>query len=365
MSIRGSVDSLTPGGAVGWAFDGRAGEQLVLQALCGGRIIGEATADRFRHDLAEAGLGDGHCGFELPFYEKLDPALLPFVALKPRGGDVELPRYAAAGFADFFRSLHARHPAAGRHRSVFGGLWTDRTDARRLLGGRIAAGTAPADLAGTLGTLIEGGYAVLRNALPPAGEVARAHLTASAPAQPILAEGEGRAALAALADLLFQEATLRPLRATLDDQPVCTRIVPARGIEHGFQQPSTAEALPSPAECLLLVAAIGGEVTLDIVRDSHALPEFTADGRSRWTANSAEAPLDLALAQGLSIEQVELSPADIAIVGPGTLHRLRVEGEATALRAWVLPRRVTPARFLGGTAGTFSLRHPTGAMLAA
>jgi hypothetical protein len=248
---------------------------------------------------------------------------------------------------------------------VFGGLWIDRTDARRLLGGRIAAGTAPADLAGTLGTLIEGGYAVLRNVLPAADEAARTHLAASAPAQPILAEGEGRAALAALADLLFRDATLRPLRAVLDDQPVCTRIVPARGVEHGFQQASTAEALSSPAECLLLVAATGGDVVLDIVRDSHTLPEFTADGRSRWLAGTAEATLDLAIEQGLPVEQVELSPSDIAIVGPGTLHRLRAEGGATGLRAWVLPRRVTPARFLAGKSGTFSLRHPTGAMLAA
>jgi hypothetical protein len=206
---------------------------------------------------------------------------------------------------------------------------------------------------------------VLRNALPPAGDAARRHLAASAASQPIAAEGEGRATLAALADLLFRDATLRPLRTVLDDQPVCTRVVPARGIEHAFQQPSTAEALPSPAECLLLVVATGGDVTLDIVRDSHALPEFTADGRSRWVTPSDEAALDLAVGQGLSIEQVELAPADLAIVGPGTLHRLRLEGEATALRAWVLPRRVTPARFLAGRAGTFSLRHPTGAMLAA
>lgn len=364
MSIRGSVDSLTPEGAVGWAFDGRTAERLVVQALCGGRIIGEATADAYRHDLAEAGLGDGSCGFEIAFYDRLDPALLPFVSIRPRGGDVELPRYAAAGFADFFRSLHARHPAAGRHRSVFGGLWTDRTDARQLLAGRIAAGTAPAELAAPLGALIATGHVVLRNALAPAG-LPEAALARCEPGEPIGAEGEGRVALAALADLLFRDVALRPLRAVLDDQPLCTRIVPLRGVESGFLQASAAEALPSPAECLLLVAVAGGIATLDIVRDSHALPEFTADGRSRWTVASADAALDLALGQGLSIEQVDLSPADLVIVGPGTLHRLRTEGEATALRAWILPRRVTPARFLAGRSGTFSLRHPTGAMLAA
>lgn len=366
MSIRGSVDSLTPEGAVGWAFDGRIGEQIVVQALLGGRILGEAVADRFRHDLAQAGLGDGACGFELAFYERLDPALLPFVSLRPRGGDVELPRYAATGFAEFFRSLHARHPAAGRHRSVFGGLWTDRTDARHLLRGRISAGTAPADLAATLEALIETGHAVLRHALPQEHlRKASEALAAQSPGQPIGAEGEGRAALGALAELLFRDAVLRPLRAVLDDQPACTRVVPMCGVEHDFRQPSTADALSSPAECLLLVATTGGDAVLDIVRDSHALPEFTADGRSRWIMPAEEAMLDPALAQGLSLEAVELAPGDVAIVGPGTLHRLRTEDEALALRAWVLPRRVTPARFLAGRAGTFSLRHPTGAMLAA
>ncbi|WP_270934833.1 hypothetical protein [Falsiroseomonas oryzae] len=366
MSIRGSIDSLTPEGAVGWAFDGRDGEQLVVQALCGGRIIGEAVADRHRHDLAEAGFGDGCCGFEIGFYEPVDPALLPFVSVRPRGGDVEFPRYAATGFADFFRSLHARHPAAGRHRSVFGGLWTDRTDARRLLAGRIAAGSVPAELAASLGALIEGGHVVLRNVLPTGGLTQAEHdaLARYEPGQPITAEGEGRATLAVLAELLFRDATVRPLRAALDDNPVCTRVVPLRGIERGFRQGSTAEELPSPAECLVMVAAAGGEVALDIVRDSHALPEFTPDGRSRWLA-APDAALELAVEQGLSLDHVELSPTDVAIVGPGTLHRLRAEGGATALRAWVLPRRVTPSRFLVGNAGTFALRHPTGAMLAA
>ncbi|MGG5811726.1 hypothetical protein [Falsiroseomonas sp. CW058] len=366
MSIRGSVDSLTTEGAQGWAFDGRDGEQLALQALYDGRIIGEAVADRHRHDLAEAGFGDGHCGFEIRFYEPIDAALLPFVSIRPRGGDVELPRFAATGYADFFRSLHARHPSAGRSRSVLGGLWTDRTDARQLLAGRIAAGTAPADLAAPLGALIEDGHAVLRNALAPAGlgEAERALLAAGVPGEPIGADDASAAARAALAELLFRDVTLRPLRAALDDQPCCTRIVPLRGLADAFGQASTAEALPSPAECLALVAVAGGDAVLDVVRDSHRLPEFTSEGRSRWIAPSP-ATLDMALAQGLSVDQVALTPADLVILGPGTLHRLRVVAGAVGLRAWVLPRRVTPARFLTGHAAALPLRHPTGAMLAA
>ncbi|HZF75572.1 MAG TPA: hypothetical protein VE033_07045 [Acetobacteraceae bacterium] len=366
MSIRGSVDQITTEGATGWAFP-EAGGQLTVQAIYDGRIIGETLADQHRHDLAEAGFGDGRCGFQIAFYEEVDPSLLPFVSIRPRGGDVELPRYAMTGFADFFRSIHARHPGAGRHRSVLGGLWIDRTDARAMLAGRVATGSTAGDLAAALGMLIADGYVVLRNALAANGLSGRGEelVARLQHGQAVAPEGEGRDALEAIAELVFRDIVLRPVRAALDDQPVCTRIVPVRGAEHGFMQPSTAEALPSPAECLVLVAAIGGGLTLDVVRGSHALPEFTGEGRSRWTQAGIGAAQELALAGGLSVEQSEIGSGDIAILGAGTLHRIRAAEGTTGLRAWVLPRRVTPTRFLTGEAGTFSLRHATGAMLAA
>jgi hypothetical protein len=365
VSIRGSVDSITVEGAQGWAFDTATGQPLTVQALYDGRIIGEVVADRHRHDLAEAGFGDGLCGFDLSFYERIDPSVLPFVSIRPAGGDLEFPRYAATGYADFFRVLHARHPGAGRSRSVFGGLWTDRTDARQLLAGRVAAGTAPADLAAPLGALIDNGHLVLRGALALAGldEAVREAIARQEPGRPIPAAE--REVLAALAELIFRDAALRPLRATLDDQPICTRVVPTRDIEPAFTQASAAESLPSPAECLAVVATAGGEAVLDVIRGSHTLPEFTSEGRSRWLGAPSDAVMHLAQAGGLSVESIELTPSDLVIVGPGTLHRLRAAPGATALRAWVLPRRVTPTRFLSGSAGLFSLRHPTGAMLAA
>jgi len=301
----------------------------------------------------------------MTFYEAVDPALLPFVSIRPRGGDVELPRYAMTGFGDFFRAVHARHPGAGRNRSVFGGLWTDRTDAAALLAGRVAAGTVPADAAPVVSALVAQGYAVLPKALAGLPEAEREAIAQFEAGRAIAAEGAGRAVLEALAALLFREPVLRPLRAILDDLPACTRVVPAQGVEPGFLQPSTAEALPSPAECLVLATPIGGALTLDVVRGSHALPEFTADGRSRWIHAGIGAAQELALSQGLSVEQAEVMPGDLAIIGPGTLHRLRVAEGAAALRAWILPRRVTPTRFLTGEGGTFSLRHATGAVLAA
>jgi hypothetical protein len=169
VSFRGSVDRLAAEGVSGWIYDTVAGRSVVVQALLHGRIIGEAIADIHRADLAAAGLGDGRCGFELAFFEPVDPTALPFIEIKPQGGDVELPRTNVNSFGDYFRTLFSRHPGAGRQRSVFGGLWTDRSDAQRLLQGRIASGATPAELVNTLRAFIGEGYVVLKSALAPVG----------------------------------------------------------------------------------------------------------------------------------------------------------------------------------------------------
>jgi hypothetical protein len=136
----------------------------------------------------------------------------------------------------------------------------------------------------------------------------------------------------------------------------------ARGTT-GFTQPSTAEPLPSPAECLALVAGIGeGQVLLDIVRGSHALPEFTPAGESRWLAG-VPATLALAESAGASIETLALGATDLAVIGPGTVYRLRVPEGMTGLVALATPNRQTPLRFLRGEGGAVTLRHASGATL--
>lgn len=362
MTIRGSIDGVSPESAFGWAFPG-TGKPLLVQALLDGRILGESVADQYRHDLAEAGLGDGHCGFTIAFYEPIDPALLPFVTVKPAGGDVELPRTNLSGFVEFFRAIHARHPGAGRARSVLGGLWIDRTDAAALLAGRIASGATPSELENALSTLIGRGYVVIRGALPAGGlPAADEALPADRALDPRAGESE-RSFLESLAELLFRDTALRLLRAALDDNPVCFRAALARVPEASFTQPSAAEALPSPAECMALVA---GPAMLDIVRGSHALPEFTADGRSRFLPGGPAAALELAVLHGASVETVEVGLRDLVLVAPGTLHRLRPEEGMSALRASIAPRRVTPVRVLAEPErAPFVLRHPSGAALAA
>jgi len=369
MSLRGSVDSLGAEGASGWIFDGEKGSPLVVQAMLDGRVIGEAPAELPRPDLASAGLGDGRCGFQIAFYDAVDASLLPFVAVRPHGGDVELPRTNLTGFGEYFRALHARFPGAGRHRSVFGGLWTDRTDAARLLAGRVAAGATPADLAGVLRALISDGYVVMKSALAPTGlaaaEAALAEsLDAGRPLDPRSEHG-ARKLLEALPALVFRDVALRALRAILDDNPVVYRAALSRGSSGPFVQPSTVEALPSPAECVAVVACAGEEpAVVDLVRASHALPEFTGDGRSRWLVAGSGAGVELAASHALSVEHVDVGPLDLVLVGPGTLHRVRAPSGSTAVTAFCAPSRLSPLRFLSGEAGTFTVRHHSGALLA-
>ncbi|TPG40274.1 hypothetical protein EAH89_28970 [Roseomonas nepalensis] len=382
MTIRGSVDSLTADGAAGWAFGiGFApGRFLVLQALLDGRVIGETTADQPRHDLAAAGLGDGRCGFTMAFYDApVDQQLLPFISIRPRGGDVELPRTSLTGVGEYFGTIHARFPAAGRQRCVFGGLWTDRTDAARLLAGRVEVGATPPGVRGALQRIIGSGHAVLRDVVLPVDAeqdvLSRPDASLSGVVDPA-SGAAGRRFLAGVPELLFQPASLSLLKAMMDDTPVVHRVVLSHGEETGtpFMQPSAAERLPSPAESVLVVACLptgtGSSLQVEIIAGSHEFPEFTADGRSRWLpsppAGQTPPAIEIARRCDASIRMIEIGPQDLLILGPGTVYRLRPAGDQTsALQAWCIPSRISPSRVLEQPdAQTFVVRHPSGALLA-
>ena len=367
MSMQGSVDQITPQGAVGWIFSPQAEEAILVQARLQGRIIGEARAERLRPDLAAAGLGDGHHGFEIIFVDEVAPALLPGVTVHPSGGNVVLPRTNLTGLQDFLGAVTARFPAAGRNRSVHGGLWADRTDAARLLRGRIAAGATPAALLDPLRNFIEDGVAILAEG-PAASGLATLLLTPASDLprdRPLNPTGDpaAREVLEALPDLLFQPGPLGLLRALLDDNPVVSRVVLTQGEDDRFDQPSTAEDLPSPAECVLAMVPLGDGAgcTLDVVRGSHALPEFNAAGQSRWTTPGAAAVF--AIAAGASVDSLRIAPGEIGVVSAGTLCRLRAEGGGAALMIWCIPTRQTARRLLANGHRPFQVGHASGAMV--
>lgn len=366
MSIRGSVDAITTTEASGWVHAGDAGP-VAVEAVFHDRVIGHAAADGFRPDLEAVGLGGGRCGFTIAFDEPIDAVLLPFVSVRPAGGDVLLPRTGIAGFVDFANGLRAANPGAGWHRSVFGGLWTDRIDARRVLAGRIAAGLVPATAIDPLLALVDGGYALLRSSLAerPLGEPLTKALTALGGGEVRKDSDEGAAVLRALPDALVPAALMPLLRCILQDNPLIYRVETAVRTTP-FRQPSAIDPLPSPAECLMLIACPKGSRTIvDIVANSHVLPEFDAAGRSRWLSDSGEA-IEAAVTAGAAIETIELRPSDIALVGPGTLFRVRTSGtNRPILLASISPARQTPTRLLRDGTEPLMVKAETGAMLAA
>jgi hypothetical protein len=319
--IRGSVDIITTTEIHGWAYHPAQHEPVLVQAVLNHEILGEAKATHHRPDLVAAGIGSGRAGYVIKLRRPVDPLYLPFLSVNVEGGDIELPRAPTLGFAAFFTALYAANPGAGRNRSVFGGLWTDRTDAAALLRGKTAIKQISPTAAPVLTDLIRNGFALVEPGPTPP-------------------EAEWRAAPAERAQALLQQAELLiPLRAILEDNPLVVDTSFAGAEAAAFGQPSAKNPSPSPAECVEIVVALGEGVVLDIVRDSFSLPEFTVNGVSRWR-NAGVAP---AAADGF-LDRHALTRGQAAIMSPGTIFRIHTEGRAKAVRMLVIPTRGMPAR---------------------
>jgi hypothetical protein len=366
VMIKGAIDRLDSEGVVGWLYGTEYTAAPMVRAFLHHDLIGESVADAHRPDLEEVGFGDGRCGFEIRFDRPIDSSYLPFVTVKPQDVDLYLPVVINNGaYLDLISSVLVGFSGTGRNRSVLGGLWTDRTDASQLLNGRVAVGACAAELQSPLQELIRNGHMMLHNALAPNGVSSKdiaSIRTATAPH----AHGDEAAlkgALTGIAALLFRETVVRLLRAVFDDHPVVYRLDSFNG-DSSFGQASAFEELPSPGECVAVyVGNPSGPVRIDIVRDSHELPEFSPSGHSRWTGAGAEELGRFASEAGLSIESIELDALDVAIVGPGLMHRVAATHDAPAMRAVVAPRRVTPTRFLSGDATWTEVGHVSGARI--
>lgn len=340
MSVRGSLDVVTTGYAAGWAYPTSTKGRLDVHAMLNHAIIGEAVADLHRGDLAAVGMGDGNYGFHIDFFHAIDPRAVPFVVVKLAEGDLDVPRSTQSGYSEFFEGLYRQYPTAGRHRSVFGGLWTDRTDAAAVLRGRVAIGQVSDAAANILSGFLQDGFSILGNAFS---------LSASLPPGARLAEGgapseEGKPSLMAgvVAGLFMAGPVHDILRPLLEDLPLGLSARIVDGTSNSFCQPSGLEQLPSPAECVaIIVPTADAPVGLEVVRASHLFPEFTASGQSRWISQSA-ALNDATLVQRGMVDRHELPVGSVAIVGPGLLHRVQSDASVAALRVLVTPSRHAP-----------------------
>lgn len=70
----GSLDGYDSGFLFGWVHNGNSPDKRVhVQVMSGSRVVAQGLADRFRKDLLEAGLGDGHHSFYLPLLANAEP----------------------------------------------------------------------------------------------------------------------------------------------------------------------------------------------------------------------------------------------------------------------------------------------------
>jgi hypothetical protein len=323
MPIRGFVDSVTSNEVIGWAYAPNLKGGLTVQATVNHEIVGEAVANLHRPDLAAAGLGDGNCGFSIALYREVEPLFLPFLLVRPEGADVEFPR-TSNGYAEFFRSVYRHYPAAGRQRSVYGGLWMDRTDALALLRGKLTIGMINPALSPALTQMISTGFAVV-----PVG----GHSSKDSNAMPCLELA---------AQIVDDTGFLEILQAILEDVPVVIAMSEVTSSEAPLAQASASSNPPSPAECLELVVPRSGKgVAVDVVRESHLLPEFTPDGHSRWIGTTT---LHIQpMSDNTLLDRLQLQSGLMALFGPGTVHRVRLNGnDQKALRMTLVPSRVVP-----------------------
>jgi hypothetical protein len=147
------------------------------------------------------------------------------------------------------------------------------------------------------------------------------------------------------AAVLLEAPPLLPvLRAVLDDNPLVIGVTPCRG-DTALVQASAESRIPSAAECLVVVTpSAERDIGIEIVRDSHKLPEFTPSGVSRWASSQIHAGIEIAAEQQGLIARYDLPAGATAIIGPGTIYRLRCGDGAEGVKMACIPCRATPMR---------------------
>lgn len=351
-AVRGSLDVVSTVNAMGWAFTADTRKKLTVQAMLNHAIVGEAIADHHRPDLAAVGMGDGNCGFKIEFYQEIDPLYLPFIVVKIEGSDVDLPRASMSGYSEYFSALYRKFPVSSRHRSVFGGLWTDRIDAVSLLKDRIDVGMIDGDAGENLSTFIQDGFVIVdagapREAVAKPAAGAKRGDSASPPAR----RGKIPDLTEAVCGVLQATPVLGLLKPILEGLPLALNTHVIEGSDEGFRQASAMEVLRSPGECVTIIVSLEDKsVDLDIVRDSHLFPEFSAQAESRWVNPAGAVAIDVALREQGMVDNHLVPPGSVAIIGPGLIHRARTESGTMALRVHCTPSRIAPLdRILDGS----------------
>jgi phytanoyl-CoA hydroxylase len=160
MKIAGHIDRVDQELIEGWVLDrDNPSQRLSLEVLAGSSVLGQCTADLFRKDLSEAGIGDGHCAFSFrppPFLARQQIAQ---IRLKLHESDV------------FF--IPSTHPLAGAESTQtspesgtrFRSLWIDRSDWIDRLAEKHRSGEISGELSVRIFKFVRDGYVIFDSAV--------------------------------------------------------------------------------------------------------------------------------------------------------------------------------------------------------
>ncbi len=168
MNIVGHIDRADPELVEGWIHSpSEPGHRFSLQVFAGDSLLGEVAADGFRRDLADAGLGDGHCAFSFQMPAQIPAALLRQLRLRVVGSEVYLlpqpdTRRGTPDDAPAEAPAAAAEPATPR----IGGLWIDRPDWMDRLAEKHRRGELSGEMSTSVFRFVRDGYLVIRNAVP-------------------------------------------------------------------------------------------------------------------------------------------------------------------------------------------------------
>jgi GT2 family glycosyltransferase/SAM-dependent methyltransferase len=113
-TAHGSVDEVSCSHVTGWAWDPTAPERrLLLDVLRDGERVSSVWADRYREDLAEAGIGDGRYSFAFIPEEPLHGEPEPSITVKPAGAEDPLGRGAQPATCRCTGGPVEQHPVLG------------------------------------------------------------------------------------------------------------------------------------------------------------------------------------------------------------------------------------------------------------
>jgi len=168
--FEGHVDRCEDGWLLGWAWNpDTPNDSIALDILVDGASTATVSATLYRPDLERAHKGNGRHAFEYRMPESINDGMPHEVRVVYAGTGRDLlrsPRTVCAADDQRRSAPPAALPGRTRHRSLFGGLWTDLPNAADVIAGKETLGWISADEARLLAEWTVNGFVVLPQAVP-------------------------------------------------------------------------------------------------------------------------------------------------------------------------------------------------------